>query len=206
VNIWFCKTLRFYYLHRFPLTSVRFFAGADWTTKAPGFKDQSTWLHSNILQHLPIPPNFQGSFYDACPSVHLQPDTAVHLLQDIITVGHLEHQPGQDVTAYVSEWRRLSNSLQHVSVVQLIPFLMLCRLDPDLFPGIWRSLEQGDPTLLNGSLADIEEHILCEQAIQQSFNFTPNSDASALCTNSHQQSNPPNQNNSTVYPPQNIPF
>jgi hypothetical protein len=30
-----------------------FFASVGWTTKAPGFEDQSTWFHSNILQNLP---------------------------------------------------------------------------------------------------------------------------------------------------------
>jgi hypothetical protein len=82
---------------------------------------------------------------------------------------------------------------------------MLCRLDPNLFPGIQQSLEQGDPTLFNGSLADIEEHILCKQAIQQSFNFMPNADTSVRRTNSHQQHQQSNQNhNSTIYPPQNV--
>jgi hypothetical protein len=71
-------------------------------------------------------------------------------------------------------------------------------LDPDLFPGIQCSLEQGDPTLLNGSLADIEERILRKQAIQQSFKFTPNSGASARRANF--ANNPTHLTNKTTLP------
>jgi uncharacterized membrane protein YgcG len=132
----------------------------------------------------------------------LQPSTTVHLIQDVVTMGNLEHHQGQDVLAYASEWRRLEQTFQNVSVVQLIPLLMLCWLDPEAFPGIRRSLEQGDPTLINGSLADIEERILHEQAIQNSFNFTPNTATSARRANTRPQ--PSTQTNSTIYPPQNV--
>lgn len=118
-------------------------------------------------------------------------------------MGNLEHLQGQEVTAYVSEWRRLDQTYQNVPVVQLIPLLMLCRLDPDSFPGIRHSLKQGDPTLINGSLRDFEERILQEQAIQQSFNFKPNSNTSAGRTNTRQQQSN-QQTNSTIYPPQNV--
>ncbi|KAL3775483.1 hypothetical protein ACHAWO_010596 [Cyclotella atomus] len=56
-----------------------------------------------------------------------------------------------------------------------------------------------------GLLYNIKDRILGEQAIQQSFNFTSNSKTSARRANFCHQSNPPNQqNNSTIYPPQNV--
>jgi hypothetical protein len=42
------------------LMQDRFFFGADWTHKAPGFEDQSTWLRSNICCKICLRPNFHG--------------------------------------------------------------------------------------------------------------------------------------------------
>jgi hypothetical protein len=147
-----------------------FFRGADWTCKAQGFDNQSTWLCLQMLQILPQQklnrfmhrPDFEDNGFAmfahlmAC----LQPNDLVHILQDVIALGNLEHLPNQEASAYIAECRRIFNSLQHVSVVQLIPLLMLCCLDPDQFTGIRRSLEQGNPSLINVTLEEIEECVL----------------------------------------------
>lgn len=123
------------------LTQDHFFRMADWTGKAQGFDDQSTWLCLQMLQTLPQQelnhfmhrPDFKDdgfamfSHLMAC----LQPNDLVDFLRDVIALGNLEHLPNQEESAYIAECRRIFNSLQHVWVVQLIPLLMLCCLDPD---------------------------------------------------------------------------
>jgi hypothetical protein len=99
------------------LMQDRFFAGVDWTQKAPGFDDdQSTMALVKYSSKPPqvkaeLPrfmnrPDFEHDGFDML--AHLlarpQPGSAVHLLCDVFTIGKHEHLQGQDVMEYVSEW------------------------------------------------------------------------------------------------------
>lgn len=96
----------------------------------------------------------------------------------------------------------MPSNLQRITVAQLLPLLLLCRLDPDQFPAIRRSLEGAYPTLITATLDDVEQRILQELTFQQTFGTAQSPDGSARRARSGPAPAPsPAPTHPAAYPP-----
>jgi hypothetical protein len=123
----------------------------------------------------------------------LTPTSLDTLILDVIELGPLEMRPQETPKAFLARARQLMNSLENVKIPQIIPLLVLCRLDREMFPRIRRSLENGDSSLISADMDGVEQRVLCDHSFHLSFGDgppAPNTSARRANNNRSNQSQP----------------
>eukprot|EP00956_Cyclotella_meneghiniana_P017367 scaffold28205_cov85-Cyclotella_meneghiniana.AAC.4 len=146
-----------------------FQAVTDWTKASPGLSAQNNYLQANIVDKIPLkhrtifaddPLLAQDGFamLDRL-LVTLRGDTVENRLLAITELAAFEYTATDTTATYMARLRGLQAALKGCTIDQFITLIALARMDPGLYPGITNLFLQGDTTLLNEDLSQVERRM-----------------------------------------------
>jgi hypothetical protein len=194
-----------------------FFNGARWDMKDPAFETQSNYLRGAIFAALPLKwldpfrlqPRFETDGFAMFSYLLelLSPDTVETRLIAIVELSTFEHKAGETVDSYFARGRELHERLLRFRVDEIMPLLMLVRLNHDNFPGLQERIANADKDLMNADMANVEQLVRRYEQMQKALGISPGStDASARRSNKNPEKKPPakEQPPPPTYPPPNF--
>eukprot|EP00804_Cyclotella_cryptica_P014487 CCRYP_004816-RA/>CCRYP_004816-RA protein AED:0.72 eAED:0.72 QI:0/-1/0/1/-1/1/1/0/939 len=164
-----------------------YFHGCTWDSKAPGKDKESVYLRSELLRVLPL--DLQRLFtndtrFDNDGFLMLH-----HLLQHLRPVSHqskfltmlefanLSKHDNESEASLISRAKGIDNILSGVSVADCMPLKILSCLS-DSYPGLIARYCQGDQTVVNASVTQLEALMASEREAQRAFpNLYPTASA-----------------------------
>jgi hypothetical protein len=143
-----------------------FFSGARWDDKDPAFEVQSRYLRGAIFAALPLnwldpfrlQPKFESDGFAMFSYLLelLSPDTVETRLIAIVELSSFEQRAGESIDLYFARGREIHERLLRFKVDEIMPLLMLVRLNHDNFPGLQDRIANADTNLMNADMNQVE--------------------------------------------------
>jgi hypothetical protein len=160
-----------------------FFAGANWDIKDPAFEAQSRYLRGAIFSALPLnwldpfclQPRFENDGFAMFSYLLelLSPDTVETHLIAIVELSSFEQKAGESVDSYFARGRELHERLLRFKVEEIMPLLMLVRLNHDNFPGLQDRIANADAALMNADMNQVEQLVRKYEQMQKALGISP---------------------------------
>jgi hypothetical protein len=164
-----------------------YFSGCTWDVKAPGTEKESVYLRSELLRVLPT--DLQRLFtndtrYDndgflmlARLLAHLQPVSHQSKFLSMMEFANLTKGDNETEAALISRAKGIDQKLSGVSISDCMPLKILSCLS-DVYPGLIARYCQGDATVVNATVNELEALMAAEREAQKAFpNLYPSASA-----------------------------
>jgi hypothetical protein len=116
----------------------------------------------------------------------LSPDNVETRLIAIVELSSFEQKAGESVDAYFARGRELHERLLRFKVEEIMPLLMLVRLNHDNFPGLQERIANADTTLMSADMNQVEQLVRKYEQMQKALGISPES-TSATAHRAHAQ-------------------
>eukprot|EP00573_Skeletonema_grethae_P009666 CAMPEP_0201695634 /NCGR_PEP_ID=MMETSP0578-20130828/7511_1 /ASSEMBLY_ACC=CAM_ASM_000663 /TAXON_ID=267565 /ORGANISM="Skeletonema grethea, Strain CCMP 1804" /LENGTH=630 /DNA_ID=CAMNT_0048181507 /DNA_START=122 /DNA_END=2011 /DNA_ORIENTATION=+ len=147
----------------------------DWTQTQSGEEEQSRYIMAQLLETVPealIHPYLSSVKYknDGIAVLRdyleeINPTSPQNLLKTAIDWASLEMGPQESGSQFMQRVRTLSLRLENCSLPQFIYLLALAKLCAERYPGIAAKYQQGDPTLISGTVDTLTEAVKQEDIL-----------------------------------------
>jgi hypothetical protein len=109
----------------------------------------------------------------------LSPDNVETCLIAIVELSSFEQKAGESVDSYFARGRELHERLLRFKVKEIMPLLMLVRLNHDNFPGLQDRIANADTTLMSADMNQVEQLVRKYEQMQKALGISPDSTASS---------------------------